>query len=74
MERGRTMRRLTSAVVAMVLAVPIVTTSITGTPAHAALTNVFPANDSGDIYPDDLTTTDSLFTYVTSDLRGGECA
>ena len=36
MERGRTMRRLTSAVVAMVLAVPIVAASITGTPAHAA--------------------------------------
>lgn len=40
-------------------------------PAVAALTNVWPANAEGDIYPDNLTTTSGLYVYVTSDLTGG---
>jgi PKD repeat protein len=69
-QRGHVVRRAFGAAVVLVMLAGLIVV-VEANPAAAALTNVFPANADGEIYPDDLTVKDSLFVYVTSDLSGG---
>jgi hypothetical protein len=59
---------------AMLLALVVAMSAVLVLPprrADAAITNVWPANAEEDIYPDDLTTTDGLYAWLTTDTRGG---
>ncbi len=66
--RGR--RRAWCVVVVALLALVVSVGLPFAEPAEAALTNVFPADGTGEIYPD-FTQDDALFAYVLSDIQGG---